>query len=381
MIGLRNRRGVAAGSILLLVLVGLGLGQALRDGTPPSLWIETPARAIAGEAMEVRVSADEPASYRVEYGDGVHEQVDQDLVLTLEVLPGDVPIRITATDAAGNRSEAERSVFGAVVPRGTLEIPPTVRPGDPYTVVLRLEPADAERSDVAISGAGAPLVAWPSDEGAFALGAVPLEREPGPLPLEARWRDVLGRESVVTGRSQVVPLGQEIEQLTLSQATLSVITPEGRALEESALAAAVADPTDPPLWKEPFLLPIEGRGTSGFGHPRRYAPGGPVSFHVGEDIAAPTGTPILATNDGVVRLAGVFPIKGGLTVIDHGAGVTSRYYHQSTIDVSEGQRVVRGERIGAVGSTGLSTGPHLHWEMRVADVPTYPMAWVGRTRP
>ncbi|MEX2500969.1 MAG: M23 family metallopeptidase, partial [Trueperaceae bacterium] len=112
-----------------------------------------------------------------------------------------------------------------------------------------------------------------------------------------------------------------------------------------------------------------------------YAPGGRVSFHLGEVIAADTGTPIRASNDGLVVIADVFGIAGGMTVLDHGAGLTSRYYHQSRIDVQEGQIVRRGDVIGAVGSTGLSTGPHLHWEMRVDDVPTDPLAWVGRVRP
>lgn len=377
----RVRTWTLAALVVVLVLVGLGIGQALRDATPPSLWIEAPERSVAGETVEVSITADEPVTYVVEYGGTRVEHVAQDLVLPIEVLAGDVPLRVAATDAAGNLGEATRTLQGAVVPRGELEVPPSLRPGDPFTVLLRLSPSEAERSDVAISGDWGPLITRPADEGAYALGVVPLEREPGPLPFEGRWRDALGRESVVLGRSRITPLGQAIEQLTLSATTLSVITPEGRALEEQALAGAIADPTDPPLWSEPFLLPIEGRGTSGFGHPRRYAPGGPVSFHLGEDIAAPTGTPIRATNAGVVRLAGTYPIKGGLTVIDHGAGVTSRYYHQSSVDVTVGQWVARGETIGAVGSTGLSTGPHLHWEMRVADVPSYPMAWVDRTRP
>ena len=377
----RTRRGVLAALLVILVLVGLGLGQALRDDTPPSLWVEVPERPVAGEAMDVLVTADEPVTYAFEYGDQVGERVEQDLRVTLQALPGEVTLRIRATDAAGNASEAVRTVDGVVLATGTVEGPGEVRPGDPFTVRVRFSPADAAPDEIALTGGERPMIAWPAEDGAYAIGAVPLETEPGPLRVEARWRDALGREAAASSLGRVVPLGQEIEQLSISQATLSVITPEGRALEAEALAAAEADSTDPPLWSEPFLLPIAGRGTSGFARPRRYVPGGPVSFHLGEDIAAPAGTEIRATNDGVVALAGTYPIKGGLTVIDHGAGVTSRYYHQSAIRVEVGQRVVRGQTIGEVGSTGLSTGPHLHWEMRVADVPSYPLAWVGKVRP
>lgn len=378
----RRRRRVLL-AFLAIVLVGLALAQALRDASPPSLWIEAPDRVEAGTTFELLVSADEPASFRIAYGDEVVEAVDQDLRRSFEALPGEREARITAVDAAGNEREAVRTVEGVVVPRARLEAPAELRPGDAFTVALRFEPADAPRSDVSIRGgpAGDGTVARSDEAGAWVLGVVPLGSQPGTFTVEARWRDGLGRDGAASRAVRVLPLGQEVEQLRISSETLSVITPEGRALEEEALASARPDPLDPPRWTEPFLAPIEGRGTSGFGSPRRYVAGGPVSYHEGEDIAAPIGTPIRATNAGVVTLAGEYPIKGGLTIIDHGAGVTSRYFHQSAIHVEAGQPVARGEVIGEVGSTGLSTGPHLHWEMRVEDRPSWPTGWVDRTRP
>ena len=91
--------------------------------------------------------------------------------------------------------------------------------------------------------------------------------------------------------------------------------------------------------------------------------------------------PIRATNDGVVILAENLPLAGGAVVIDHGAGVTSRYYHQSLILTQVGARVQRGDIIGEVGSTGISTGPHLHWEMRINGEPSNPLQWVDRLLP
>jgi murein DD-endopeptidase MepM/ murein hydrolase activator NlpD len=172
-----------------------------------------------------------------------------------------------------------------------------------------------------------------------------------------------------------------IDELNVPAGTLALVTPAARDEEAAVLAAALAAVPPEPRWAEPFLLPVEGRDTSGFGDPRRYAPGGNVSYHLGADIAAPTGTPILATNDGIVRVAGFYPIKGGWVVLDHGQGVTSHHFHLSRVAVGVGDVVVRGEVIGDVGSTGLSTGPHLHWEMRVDGVPTDPMAWVGQRYP
>jgi murein DD-endopeptidase MepM/ murein hydrolase activator NlpD len=98
--------------------------------------------------------------------------------------------------------------------------------------------------------------------------------------------------------------------------------------------------------------------------------------HTGVDIGAASGTPIRAADDGVVVMAGWNGGYGNWTLIDHGGGLATGYGHQSSIGVSRGQRVSRGQVIGRVGSTGDSTGPHLHWEVRVNGNPVDPMAWV-----
>ena len=380
MTGTRRRTLVGAGAVALLLL-GVGLGQAFRDTTPPALWIEGPSRLAAGETFPLRISADEPVSYTVRYMDRTIERVEQDLTLRLEARSGIGTVAIEATDGAGNVTSARHEVEGVAMARAALAVSGGDRPGAPFTATLRFEPPGAEVTSPGLTIDGRQAALHGDAEEWFALGAVPLTTDEGAFTVGAAWTDGLGRPGA--GRLVVPhgPLPQEVEELRLSAATLSVITPEGRELEAAAIAAARANAGDPPRWTEPFELPIEGRGTSGFARPRRYAAGGPVSFHLGEDIAAPTGTPIRATNDGLVVLAGQYPIKGGLTIVDHGAGVTSRYYHQSAIHVAAGDVVRRGQTIGEVGSTGLSTGPHLHWEMRVDGEPSDPLAWVGRARP
>jgi murein DD-endopeptidase MepM/ murein hydrolase activator NlpD len=360
----------------------LGLGWAFRDTAPPALWIEAPERWVAGETFELRLSADEPVVYRVRYGALRIERVEQDLRLELAALAGPTPVRVEASDGAGNLAWTARVVEGVRLARADWRLPDAARPGAPFTAELTFRPAGAEATGPELTIEDRPTPLRPREDGGFyAFGAVPLGTEPGTVELRATWRDGFGRADGSVAELRHGSLPGEVQELRLTPSTLSVITPQARELEAEALAAARADPVDPPRWQAPFVLPIEGRGTSGFARARRYAPGGPVSFHVGEDIAAPTGTEIRATNDGVVRLAGMYPIKGGLTVIDHGAGVTSRYYHQSALRVEAGDVVRRGQVIGEVGSTGLSTGPHLHWEMRVQGEPTDPLAWVGRVRP
>jgi murein DD-endopeptidase MepM/ murein hydrolase activator NlpD len=99
-------------------------------------------------------------------------------------------------------------------------------------------------------------------------------------------------------------------------------------------------------------------------------------LHAGIDIAAPTGTPIRAADGGTVQLAGWQGGYGNYTCIGHGGGVSTCYAHQSSIGVRGGQNVSQGQVIGAVGSTGNSTGPHLHFEVRINGSPVDPMGYL-----
>jgi murein DD-endopeptidase MepM/ murein hydrolase activator NlpD len=99
------------------------------------------------------------------------------------------------------------------------------------------------------------------------------------------------------------------------------------------------------------------------------------------DIAGDTGAPVSASNRGKVVLAEDLKVRGGAVIIDHGMGVYSAYYHLSAIKVKKGQMVEKGQVVGLVGSEGLSTGPHLHWEMRVTGKAIEPKLWTQRTFP
>lgn len=102
-----------------------------------------------------------------------------------------------------------------------------------------------------------------------------------------------------------------------------------------------------------------------------------TGVHEGIDLGAPFGTPVYATGDGVVEFAGPWD-RYGLTVdINHGNGVTTRYAHMSRIKVKEGQKVSRSTVVGLLGNTGRSTGPHLHYEVRVADVAKDPLKFIA----
>ncbi|MEW5784144.1 MAG: M23 family metallopeptidase [Bacillota bacterium] len=126
-----------------------------------------------------------------------------------------------------------------------------------------------------------------------------------------------------------------------------------------------------PLWNQPFILPLQGPVSSGYGE-IRIINGAPPSYHTGIDLSVAEGTPVRAINDGVVRLAATLPAHGNIVIIDHGLNLSSSYMHMATITVQEGRKIARGEVIGTVGSTGYSTGPHLHWEVNLGTAPVNP---------
>ncbi|MBD5232000.1 MAG: M23 family metallopeptidase [Bacteroidales bacterium] len=125
----------------------------------------------------------------------------------------------------------------------------------------------------------------------------------------------------------------------------------------------------------PGIMPINVTDytvSSGYGM-RKDPVYGTTAFHAGLDFAAPSGTPVYATADGVVKAAERAGGYGNKIDIDHGFNYLTRYGHLSKIDVVPGQRVMRGDKIGEVGSTGKSTGPHLHYEVRFKDEPQNPV--------
>ena len=134
--------------------------------------------------------------------------------------------------------------------------------------------------------------------------------------------------------------------------------------EKGLKATAFAHQAGSEDFRDGFVLPvIHALKTSSFG-PQRILNGEPKTPHYGVDLAAPAGTAIMAPADGLVVLAEAdLWFEGGLTLIDHGQGLTSAYLHQQAQTVATGERVRRGQTIGAVGARGRATGPHLCWRL------------------
>lgn len=126
------------------------------------------------------------------------------------------------------------------------------------------------------------------------------------------------------------------------------------------------------LRSTPTLMPTSGHLTSTYG-PRMSPYAGRIKMHEGIDIGAPVGTTIIAPADGVITFSGPKPGFGNFIQIDHGYGVETIFGHASSLIARRGQKVLRGDKIAIVGNTGYSTGPHVHYEVRVNGTPVDPL--------
>lgn len=368
--------------IAAAVAGGLTIPRLLTWFAPAMIHVEGGGRVAAGLPFNVQVRANKPVELAVTYfGQALGEQ-GRELQLPLVAEDGAGTVRVRAVDSRGQESNAELPVQGVPALEPRVSLPTELYAGDPVGVQVSWDQAaPVQLDEIRISVGAEEVPHIRTEQGLFAIGRIPLTVEPGSWQLGVSLIDEFGRDS---GRQEELlirewPTG--IETLSLPQEILGVMTAENREREAAVLAEAYSRAEKEPLWSEPFLLPGEGWHSSPFGSPRRYEEGGSVSHHLGEDLASGFGTPIRATNDGIVLIAGWYPLKGGLVVLDHGAGVSSLYMHQSEILVTPGQRVSRGDVLGEVGSTGISTGPHLHWEMHVRGEPVNPMLWVDRLVP
>ena len=126
----------------------------------------------------------------------------------------------------------------------------------------------------------------------------------------------------------------------------------------------------------PTVWPVEGKLEGGYGGRRNPFGGAGYEFHSGQDIEAAWGAPVIAGASGRVTFVGWQNGYGQLVIVDHGGGLTTRYGHLSHIDVQLDQTVGRAQLLGKVGSTGRSTGPHLHYEVRINDQPVNPLPYL-----
>ena len=256
------------------------------------------------------------------------------------------------------------AALGVVAPAvGAVKVtvtPSVVRQGDVALIVVT-GAAGAPEMDGSV--AGRPLFFFPYADGYAALIGIDLEAKPGKTPWRIGFVDRGGVARKSAGAITVKARKFPVQRLSLP-ATMVDLSPENerRAEAEAARLRTLFDTiSSERLWRGRFTEPVASRGKAeGFGS-RRIINGKPRSPHAGADFAAPAGTPVVAANRGRVALVVEFFFGGRLVALDHGEGLYTLYMHLDRVDVAEGALVERGSIIGAVGSTGRATGPHLHW--------------------
>ena len=223
--------------------------------------------------------------------------------------------------------------------------------------------------------AGQTLRFAPYDEGYVALVGLDAFAEPGRYALQIEGG----------GQQAWWPYSQDVQVASSNYPTQTInvpaeleplLDPAIRAEEDAFLSEIYNAFTPEQQWQGVFQLPVTNTVvTAGYGGIRSYN-GGPFDiFHTGVDFAGGIGTPIAAPAAGTVVFSGTLQLRGNTIIIDHGLGVMSGYYHLAEILSSVGSRVEPGEVIGLGGNSGLSTGPHLHWELRIMDVPVDALPW------
>jgi murein DD-endopeptidase MepM/ murein hydrolase activator NlpD len=215
----------------------------------------------------------------------------------------------------------------------------------------------------------------------WAVFGVPALASPGMRTITLTAVDHLSRTVSASVSFDVVDAGYQTESITLPPDRLALLDPKLVQAEQEKLQAVFTIVTPRPLWDGVFTRPITTTLSSPFGIRRSYNGGPASSFHEGNDFRGPAGLPVTAPAAGRVVLAETLTVRGNAVVLDHGLGVFTGYWHMSQINVQPGDLVKPGQVIGRVGNTGLSTGAHLHWEMRIGNVYVDALEWTERAFP
>ena len=208
-----------------------------------------------------------------------------------------------------------------------------------------------------------------------ALVGIDLDTKPGRYPILVSGQDTDGKPLSGEYPLTVNPKKFPTRELNVDE---KFVSPPSSALarikRESERVKIIFDAVSGQrYWSGTFIVPVPGAPISEFGKRSVYN-GQPRSPHAGTDFVGATGTPIKAPNAGKVVLAANLYYSGNTVILDHGLGLYSYFGHMSSFAVREGDQVRTGDIVGKVGATGLVTGPHLHWSVRLASTRVDPMS-------
>jgi murein DD-endopeptidase MepM/ murein hydrolase activator NlpD len=209
-----------------------------------------------------------------------------------------------------------------------------------------------------------------------ALVGVPHGTPAGIYPVTINVADATGAQYPISANVQVNPGAYDEGGVVRVTGDAAILLNENVEQAELSLVTSLMSTFTPERgFSGAFGLPAAATITSAYGSTRTYT-GGATRIHTGTDFGGAPGSPVLSAAPGRVVMVDNLNIRGLATIIDHGWGIYTGYWHQSEAYVSPGDFVQEGQVIGAVGSSGRVSGPHLHWELWVNGVPVDPMQWV-----
>jgi murein DD-endopeptidase MepM/ murein hydrolase activator NlpD len=403
-VGHRPGRGIGAGrgsesglALLPLLFIGvvLILGIAWFTGaleygwwwatntTPPAVRLAGPAEAVRGQVpVAVQLDPADRASVIEATVDGRPLAANGSLTVDTTSLPdGDHQVVVVAEDHSWrqNRGRATATIRSDnTPPQLTVEAQPE-RVLQGHTMFLRVR--TNEPASIQARLGDRPLEIQPGNGFGWAIVGFGPRSQPSTLPLVVDGTDALGnraeKHSTVTVGIEEFPR----DQVEVPPTLLPLLGQAIRDEEDRKLAPTYQQVTQPRLWEGRFLRPVQGQVITEFGEIRSYNGGPEVGHHNGTDFAAPERRPVVAPGRGKVARVDQVQLRGNVVILDHGLGVFTTYAHLASVDVQVGQVVDKGQPFAKVGNTGLSTGPHLHWELWVNGQNVDPMEWVERDVP
>lgn len=377
------------GVVVVVLVIGVGwltglFGDAfwwITNSSPPSLVLAGPPSIVRGP-VTIGSQVGPRAKIVAAQVDDRPLSVEQGLVVDTATLPDGVHrVRVTAQDSSWRHNEQQAEVqirSDNTAPKLTLTPdPPTAQQG--HTWLLRVQ--TDEQATIRVTLDGKPLDLQGADGFGWLILGIGPDDEPKPHDVVVTGVDQAGnateqRLSVPIGKTQwtqdTVQVGPEL---------MPLLAPQVRSDEDAQLAKTYAGFSPERLWNGKFIMPTQGQIVTQFGEVRSYNGGPFEGHHAGADIAAPMGQAVRAPARARVALIDKVKLRGNVVILDHGQGVYTTYGHLSAVNVKVGDEVQAGQVFANVGTTGLSEGPHLHWELWVRGANVDPLDWVKRSYP
>ena len=254
-----------------------------------------------------------------------------------------------------------------------LEIPSEVYAGDSFKVVVSSD--GGLLGSIKIFGKSTPLLLVDTNL-LSSVVAVPIEQPSGPVVMELSVTGINWRvEKIIS--MDILERSVNVDRIYRTQGMIRIATDGTSFAQEANLRQQQTKTYSTHQYRSKFMqIPVVGEVSTFFGDMRAYENDPPSNPHSGVDFATPKGTIVSASADGYVIYSATMPVRGASVVIDHGSGIFSGYHHLSKVYSAVGTWINAGDYLGEVGSTGFSTGPHLHWEVLVYGTPTDPVQWL-----